>query len=400
PVTAFVETPWELTLPSGGTIAAVALLAVASTAMAYVLYFRILAAAGAGVLAPSARLVAHQPSDEAPARVRANADRIVGDIVGLRPYRKSGFVLKRERAGRRTIIHNYGHGGCGVTLSWGCAQMSAELAGDAPDEEAAVIGGGVMGLTTAHRLLREGRKVTVYADALPPDTTSNVAGAFWFPTTLFQPDAVSDAFLAQFRTAARLSYSAFRHLAGNPHYGVYWLPFFELYRTQPKMQPSLEGDDLYAGKRLAAGADECLGFPYAVRHTGLMIDPEIFLPAVMREIEGAGGRFVRRRFKTPDQIFDLKQRLIFNCTGLGAGALFGDSELTPVRGQLTLLAPQSDLEYGYVHADGDDLLYMFPRRGSVVLGGTNVYGEHRLVTDAAEKARILNGHAAIADGLV
>jgi D-amino-acid oxidase len=40
--------------------------------------------------------------------------------VGLRPYRKQQVRLEREPDTR--IVHNYGHGGSGVTLSWGCAR--------------------------------------------------------------------------------------------------------------------------------------------------------------------------------------------------------------------------------------------------------------------------------------
>jgi D-amino-acid oxidase len=43
--------------------------------------------------------------------------------VGLRPFRKSGVRLERERlSDGRTLIHNYGHGGAGFTLSWACAE--------------------------------------------------------------------------------------------------------------------------------------------------------------------------------------------------------------------------------------------------------------------------------------
>jgi D-amino-acid oxidase len=47
--------------------------------------------------------------------------------VGLRPAR-SRVRLEAERSGNLTIVHNYGHGGSGVTLSWGCAEDAAELA--------------------------------------------------------------------------------------------------------------------------------------------------------------------------------------------------------------------------------------------------------------------------------
>lgn len=54
---------------------------------------------------------------------------VVAERVGLRPFRKSGVRLERDRlADGRTVIHNYGHGGAGFTLSWGCAREVRELA--------------------------------------------------------------------------------------------------------------------------------------------------------------------------------------------------------------------------------------------------------------------------------
>ena len=49
--------------------------------------------------------------------------RVLNERVGLRPFRKSGVRLEREKLpDSRTVIHNYGHGGSGFTLSWGCAE--------------------------------------------------------------------------------------------------------------------------------------------------------------------------------------------------------------------------------------------------------------------------------------
>jgi len=54
---------------------------------------------------------------------------VEAERVGLRPFRKSGVRLERDRLrDGRTVIHNYGHGGAGFTLSWGCAREVVELA--------------------------------------------------------------------------------------------------------------------------------------------------------------------------------------------------------------------------------------------------------------------------------
>jgi D-amino-acid oxidase len=53
---------------------------------------------------------------------------VLAERVGLRPFRKSGVRLERAHLGDgRTVVHNYGHGGSGFTLSWGCAEEVLQL---------------------------------------------------------------------------------------------------------------------------------------------------------------------------------------------------------------------------------------------------------------------------------
>jgi D-amino-acid oxidase len=118
--------------------------------------------------------------------------------------------------------------------------------------------------------------------------------------------------------------------------------------------------------------------------------------------EQAGGRLMMRRFVDPADLAGLRESVIVNCAGLGAGALCGDGELVPVKGQLLRLRPQPQLHYGTSGTPwalrtgaSSEALYMLPRSDAVVLGGTSEHGVASLAPDAAQTARILAGHAAL-----
>jgi D-amino-acid oxidase len=67
--------------------------------------------------------------DRAAALVPAlSGARVRGHRVGLRPARPA-VRLDAERRDGRPVVHCYGHGGAGVTLSWGCADEVAALVG-------------------------------------------------------------------------------------------------------------------------------------------------------------------------------------------------------------------------------------------------------------------------------
>src|SRR5262245_36198200 len=97
------------------------------------------------------------------ARVQVSPARVIREVAGLRPFRSSGFRVEAERLGDRLLVHNYGHGGGGVSLSWGSASLAVELALASEARRAAVLGAGAVGLATARLLQDQGFEVTLYA---------------------------------------------------------------------------------------------------------------------------------------------------------------------------------------------------------------------------------------------
>src|SRR5437879_12121574 len=169
--------------------------------------------------------------------VEASWDRVIRTTVGLRPHRDSGFVLRAEKLDEKLLVHNYGHGGAGMSLSWGTAYMAAELAGEYNQRRAAVIGCGVVGLTSARQLQRRGFDVTIYAMSVPPDTTSNISLAGFTPTSgLLENARRTSEWTEPFRRAARIGYRQLQLLAG-PSYGVSWIYGYTLTDEQEARLP-------------------------------------------------------------------------------------------------------------------------------------------------------------------
>jgi D-amino-acid oxidase len=349
-------------------------------------------------------------------RVKVARNRIIRTVVGLRPYRDEGFVVEAERLGDKLLVHNYGHGGAGVTLSWGTSSLAVDIARDfaqarplLPGRQRtasrrtplrfAVLGCGVIGLSTARllqrRLLSEGATVTIYAKDLPPQTTSNIAGAWWSPTSVYDSQMATAKFMEQFRLSKHISYRAFQELVG-PEYGVRWMDGYELITSEASLTRELAGGaQFYPQTEIHRAPEQYFGFPYARQFNSMLIEPHTYLRALMRDFYVAGGKVVVREFKKREEIARLSEQVVFNCTGLGARELFGDLKLGPVRGQLEVLLPQQEIDYCYISAFG----YMFPRRDGIILGGTFDHDDWSLAPNPAQTTQILEGHASIMSGV-
>jgi D-amino-acid oxidase len=330
--------------------------------------------------------------------VHVSADREIRTVVGLRPYRPSGFVVRPEKLDDTLVVHNYGHGGGGITLSWGTAKLSVDVGLPGHAGPVAVLGCGAVGLATAKLLQEAGAAVTIYAKDLPPNTTSNIAGGQWFPFMVSEIDKRTTLFNRQFLAAAEFAYRRYQIMVG-PHYGIRWMRNYYL-EDQPWNEQGYRGKEgalrfmMPELRDLSPHEHPFTGYQFVRQFDTMIIEPPIYLSALLDEVRLAGATTKVVEIRDRGEIQNLPEKLVFNCTGLGAKALFADEELTPVKGQLTILLPQPEVQYAIGQGD----LYMFPRTDGILLGGTHEIGVWTLDPNLEKKQEILAQHKAFFDG--
>ena len=136
-----------------------------------------------------------------------------------------------------------------------------------------------------------------------------------------------------------------------------------------------------AGREILHPGEHPFTTPYASRRVSMRIEPTLFLEAMLREVRLFGGRTVIRKFASPSDFMMLKESVIVNCTGLGARDIFTDPTLIPVKGQLTFLVPQPEVNYQFG---------CMPRSDGIALGSTRERGVWSMEPDLEVRQRIVD----------
>lgn len=292
------------------------------------------------------------------APIRASTDRITGVYVCTRPFRAAGPRIEMQKLGAKTIVHNYGHGGSGWSLSWGAGTLALQMAQSTGARELGVIGCGAIGLTTALLAQRAGLAVRIYAKTLPPDVFSMRASGLWTPDSRICDAAHAPALADRWEMMTRISYARYQSLLGLPGNPIEWIdgyslsdaPFGKFHGDVPD-EPEY-GDFADRVRDLTPRPVELppgthpFPQPFVRRYSTMMFNISSYANLLMSEFLAAGGKIEVREFQHADELQKLPEHTLVNATGYGARALFNDDSVIPVRGQTARLIPQPEVTYG------------------------------------------------------
>ena len=339
-----------------------------------------------------------QPTLQLPP-LRLSVDRITRITVCTRPFRAQGPRTDVEKLGAKTVVHNYGHGGSGWSLSWGAGAIATASAMATGERDIAVIGCGAMGLTTALQLQRAGARVTIYAKDLPPNVRSSLATGLYTPDSRFcLEEHATSAFKTAWAQMARQTFETFQSFLGVAGRPVEFIDSYSVSddanvrrRSEPEGKPKfaelqreLTPDLMPTPVEFQPGSHP-FGQRWVRRNAQLMFNLASYTRTLIGDFTANGGKIEIAEFHTPNDFAALKEKTVINATGYGARTLFGDQSVIPVRGKLTRLISQPDATYGLRYND----VSFVPRRDGLLLqvtGENDYYGydDETAVPDHAE----------------
>jgi D-amino-acid oxidase len=262
-----------------------------------------------------------------------------------------------------------------------------------------VIGAGVIGLTTALCLRRQGARVTIIADRFAPNLTSVVAGALWeWPPAVcgYHQNQLS---LDRSKGWCMESYKVLSELAADPtagsKAGIYFRPvifyFFHPVNSNNRDRKKMEelkskvlGFRHDASLIQEQGINPDYGLRDAYEHLAPMVDTDAYMQWLRSKVEEEGCVLVQQ--KVTSELRQCASALkdhfscdfIVNSSGLGAKEL-GDKSVYPLRGALvrvisnTVPGPRLQVAHCVSHdetQDTQDIVFIVPRgENLIVLGG-------------------------------
>ena len=309
-------------------------------------------------------------------KLKLSKDRIIKETVGLRPFRPSGPRIEKVQLGNKTIVHNYGHGGSGWSLSWGTGNLARNLVKETSEKKIALLGCGTVGIATATLLQESGYEVTIYTKDLPPNVTSNLATGTWSPASRVCDKAkATPEFEKIWEDATRFSFRRLQMMLGVEDI-VQWTDEYSVHKSIPTSTDGNGGREIFHIDGLAPNWNEISkkDHPFKAdlvrKRSNMIFNIPSYLNFHLNNFLLRGGKLKIKEIKTLEEIDALPEKVVVNCMGLGAKSVFNDEEIMPVSGQLACLIPQTEVNYKLTTQGA----YFITRKDGIYLGGNGIDG--------------------------
>ena len=256
-------------------------------------------------------------------------------------------------------------------------------------KHAIVVGCGVVGLSSAIRLVEAGFEVEIWTRDLPPRTTSSVAGAIWYPYKVAPADKVA--------RWAHATYAALEKLVGDESSGVVMRWGTELVPAgAPERATAAAAEYRRCARNLRELHPEFLppGFSRGFEMQVPIAEMPLYLEYLLRRFERAGGHVIERTLDSLERAVEACECVV-NCTGLASRELCNDREMKAVRGQILRVERGAIERFVLDDFDARGVTYVIPRSKDCILGGTTDEGAEELVPDEAATRSILARCASI-----
>ncbi len=304
-------------------------------------------------------------------KLKISLDRVIKETVGLRPFRESGPRIEKEQLGNKVLVHNYGHGGSGWSLSWGTGHQARTLVDTTGTKEVALLGCGTVGIATATLLQESGYQVTIYTKDVPPNVTSNLATGTWSPSSrVCARDKATPAFRKMWEEATRFSFHRMQMMLGIDDM-VVWANEYRVLQSKSEDRQGAASEAFHTPGLIPNWRElSAKDHPFKMGHVRTRSNMTFNIPAYLHfhlnNFLLRGGKLQIKEIKRPEDIDALPQKVVVNCMGLGAKHVFNDEELYPISGQLACLIPQSEVTYKLMTRGA----YFISRKDGIYLGGT------------------------------
>lgn len=238
-------------------------------------------------------------------------------------------------------------------------------------KSATVIGCGIVGLTSAIKLQEKGYKVTIIAKERFDKSLSNKVGAIWFPFEIHPKEKAN--------YWAKLAFEEYQRDI-KPTNGVTFIPFITAYDDKSNTDWTIQMPK--GSTRKALDTELPNGIQKAFISIVPLAEPSLYLPYLFQRFKDNNGTFIQQEISILFEASKL-DKLVINCSGLGAKKLCNDKDLQPMRGQI-LRCKKIDITSFADSTKQGSLSYIIKRSNDCIIGGTDYLNDYNLDVEQSD----------------